>query len=187
MIDSLVMSKLSEFLKSGIAKETLKDIRIQIHREEKYGEIDDFGSMGHSLSNYQLTKLDNRLSKSKKTLTVGQYLRKLASERGIYKVNDSTFKEANILKSYWSKLVNDTVSTHDKDKLIRIAIFLKLNLKETSKLLYKAGFTLSEENKKDEVIAFCIEEKIYDLNNVNDILVEKGLPTIFSKIRTIEK
>ncbi|WP_191559389.1 hypothetical protein [Metabacillus idriensis] len=185
MVSTLTKLKLKNFLKNDIAKKVLNNIRDEIRVEEKLEEIGDSGSLEHSLSTQQLNRLNDRLS-SRKALTVGQYLRKLTSERGIYKFNSTAFGEAYIYKEYWSDLLNDKIPTYDKDKLIRVAITLKLNLKETMKLLYKAGFTLSEENKKDEVIIFCLEEDVYDLDGINDILVDNGLPTIFSKIRSLK-
>ncbi|MDM5250084.1 hypothetical protein [Lysinibacillus sp. G4S2] len=187
MISILMQIKLNRFLENHNSKEIIKDTKNQILEEEEYGDIESLGVFGHSLSNFQLSKLDSRLSNSKKSLTVGQYLRKLTSERGIHSFSENRFGEAQITKTYWSRILNDKYKTHDKDKLIRIAIFLKLSLKETMKLLYKAGFTLSVENKKDEIIAFCLEEGIYNLYDIEELLAENNLPTLFSKVRSIEK
>ncbi|MEK3976194.1 hypothetical protein [Psychrobacillus sp. FSL K6-1267] len=182
MIKESLKSKLIKFISEGQAKELLFVTLNQIDAEE---EPDDYGFFGHSLSNFQLNKLDKHFEKSKKTKSVGQYLLTLTTDRGIYSFNDETFGDALINKAYWSKLVNDKVSNHDKDKLIRISIFLKLNLLETTKLLQKAGFTLSEENSKDNLIIFCLEEGIYDLKEVEEILAEWNQRTLFSNVRTI--
>ena len=187
MITNLTKLKLKHFLKNNIAENALIEIRKQLNREEKYEEVEGFGSFGHSLNNFQLSKLNDRLSNSKKPLTVGQYLRKLSTANGIYKYSEKLFGKVHITKTYWSKLLNDKYDKHDKDKLIRIAFFLKLGLKETMNLLYKAGFTLSEENDKDKVITFCLEEGIYNLYDVEELLVENKLPTIFSKLPSAEK
>lgn len=187
MITTLMKIKLENFQKGDIAKKTLNEIRIQIHYEEEFWEVESLGSLGHSLSNFQLSRLDNRLSYSKKILTVGQYLRKVASAQGIYNYSEKLFGNAHITKTYWSRLLNDKYDKHDKDKLIRIAFLLKLGLKETMNLLYKAGFTLSEENDKDMVITFCLEEGIYNLYDVDELLLENKLPTIFSKLPSSEK
>lgn len=186
LVRTLLKLKLNHFLKNDVVKELLNDIKNQIREEEKYGELGDSGSLGHSLSAIQINRLDDRLS-SKKALTVGQYLRKITSTKGIHSFSEKKFSEAQITKTYWSRLLNDKYKNHDKDKLIRIAISLKLTLKETMLLLNKAGFTLSEENKKDEVITFCLEERIYNLLDIDELLLEKELPTIFSNMRSIEK
>lgn len=187
MVKTLTKLKLSQFLKNDVAKEILNYTRNQIREEEKYGDIEGLGSFGHTLSNFQLSRLENRLSTAKKSLTVGQYLRKLASAKGVHSFSEKRFGEAQITKTYWSRLLNDKYETYDKDKLIRIAITLKLSLKETMSLLYKAGLTLSEENDKDKVVTFFIEEGIYNFSDIEDLLAENGLPTLFSKIRSIEK
>lgn len=170
-----------------MATKILNEIRKEISQGMSYIEINEAGSFGHNLSNSQLVRLNNRISNSKKPLTVGQLLRKLASDKGIYSFNEKKFSEAQITKTYWSRILNDIYKVHDKDKLIRISIFLRLSLEETMELLYKAGFTLSAENPKDEIIAFCLGESIYDLDDIDDLLKENNLPTIFSKVRSLEK
>jgi hypothetical protein len=181
LINTSLKSKFIDFISEGKAKELLSVISNQIDNEED----DGYGFFGHSLSNFQTSKLDKRFEKSKKAKSVGQYLEKMITDRGIYSVRDDTFGDASINKAYWSNLINDKVTKHDKDKLIRIAISLKLNLLETMQLLHKAGFTLCEENGKDNVIIFCIEEGVYDLHDVEELLEEKSQRTLFSNVRSI--
>jgi hypothetical protein len=47
---------------------------------------------------------------------------------------------------------------------------LELNKKETEKLLSATGYSLSDSDTFDLVIQFCLEKKIYDLNNINHAL-----------------
>ena len=186
MVKHITKVKLSLFLKKELANTILNELRMEIIQEDQSGELEE-RSFGHSLSNSQLNRLNARVSNSKKALTVGQLLRKLASERGFYSYNEKKFREPQITKTYWSRLLNDKYKVHDKDKLIRISLFFKLSLKETMELLYKAGLTLSAENAKDEIITFCLEENIYDLSDIDELLKDNNLPTMFSKIRSIEE
>lgn len=185
MLNTIKLIKLNRLFYSEIAlktlKETLDSIKDEIDNEEM---MDTEGSavFGHSLSKIQMESLDFAIS-IKRTLSLGKYLNKLAQEKRLPPVNDATFGEANITKSYWSRLINDTLPTHEKNKLIRIAIFLKLNLKETLTLLNKAGYTLSEENIRDRYIIFFIEDKIYDLADLEEILLEKKMRSLYTNSR----
>ena len=56
-----------------------------------------------------------------------------------------------------------------------MCIGLKLNLDQSIDLLAKAGFALSNSSKRDLVVRYFIEHKIYDINEINEILYEFNL------------
>ena len=57
---------------------------------------------------------------------------------------------------------------------IKLVFALRLNNHECKYLLEKAGYTLSSASTYSLIIRYCIENKIYDLNKVNDYLEEYG-------------
>ncbi|REB10999.1 hypothetical protein DVB69_01280 [Sporosarcina sp. BI001-red] len=185
MINPTKIYKLSRVLNSTSEFEKLR-LRIETIKQEIRLEESEFtnpsSTMGHNLSNAQLRQLEHSIVQ-KKTLSLGKYLKMLAVEKKLPPVNDDTFGIATINKSYWSKLINDTLPTFEKNKLIRISFFLKLSLKQVITLLNKAGFTLSEENSRDYVIIFFLENKLYDIVDLEEILLSMDMRSLFTNSR----
>jgi hypothetical protein len=183
MLNPFMLGELNKFLEYDSTIAELKKNLISIKDGLQYQGSEFSTSFGHSLSIYEINRLELALTKSKNTESLGTYLKSLATEKGITSVNDGTFGEAVITKSYWSRLINDYFNVHDKNKLLRISIFLKLSLKETLTLLNKAGFTLSEDNIRDIIITFFINEQKYDLSDLEEILKEKGMRSLYTNFR----
>lgn len=51
---------------------------------------------------------------------------------------------------------------------------LELSLDETKDLLGSAGFALSRSSKTDIIVAYFLENKIYDMFEINDVLDAYG-------------
>lgn len=64
--------------------------------------------------------------------------------------------------------------TPQLNNLIKIVFALELNNHECKYLLKKARYTLSSSNNYYLIIRYCIENKIYDLSKLNDLLIENG-------------
>ena len=61
------------------------------------------------------------------------------------------------------------------DDLMVKCVAFELNGK---KLVKKAGYILTSASKFDLTIRYCIENKIYDLYKVNELLLQQGLDEI---------
>ena len=83
------------------------------------------------------------------------------------------YNKANISRQTWSSIMSGKV-TPQLNNLIKIVFALELNNHECKYLLKKAGYTLSSSNNYYLIIRYCIENKIYDLSKLNDLLVENG-------------
>ena len=57
---------------------------------------------------------------------------------------------------------------------MKLAFALKVNNHECKYLLKKAGYTLSSSNRFALIIRYAIENRIYDLIEVNALLEENG-------------
>ncbi len=57
---------------------------------------------------------------------------------------------------------------------IKIALAMHLDNHECKYLLKKASFTLSSANRYALIIRYAIENKIYDISEVNSLLLDNG-------------
>ena len=97
-------------------------------------------------------------------------LLKLIDERG--KKDSEVYKKANISKQHFSKIRNNPHYQPTKATAIAFAIALELNLRETQDLIGRAGYTLTNSSKFDLIIRYFIEQKIYDVMEINIALYE---------------
>lgn len=86
-------------------------------------------------------------------------------------LRDSTvYKAAQVDRRLFSKIVSDRTYRPSKDTCIAFVLALQLSLDEATDMLSRAGYTLSHSSKRDVIIEYFIREKIYNLNDINEIL-----------------
>lgn len=84
------------------------------------------------------------------------------------------YKAAQIDRRLFSKIVSDRTYKPAKDTCIALSLALRLGLPEASDLLSRAGYVLSHSSKRDLVIEYFFRERVYDLNDVNEVLFRLG-------------
>lgn len=107
-----------------------------------------------------------------KTSSFVEHLYQLMNKYGIDNPSD-IYNKANISRQLWSSIISEK-SHPSLNVCIKIALTMKINNHECKYLLKKAGYTLASSNKYALIIRYAIENKIYDINEVNKLLEDNG-------------
>ena len=121
-----------------------------------------------------IAAVEERLRRIKETFP--KYLLDFIAARGLNEVD--VYKRANLDRRIFSKLRNQKGYMPRKRTIIAIAFAMELTLDEAQNLLERGGYSLSEYSKEDVIIAFCFDNKIYDLFTVNEALDHYGFKPI---------
>lgn len=106
--------------------------------------------------------------------TFQEYLFYLLESKGLN--NAEVYKKAIITKQLFSKIKLNPLYHPDKATAMRLCVGAKLSLDETIDLLARAGYALSPCDKRDIIFSFFIENKVYDMIEIDIALEEHGLP-----------
>ena len=110
---------------------------------------------------------------SQEVLTFGEYLQQLINKRGM--TNKEVYSASNLTKQYFSKLINNKVNAPAKEKLLCVAVALKLNIDETKDFLLHAGYAISPYSKIDLVFEYYIRAGKYDVYEISFALEDLGI------------
>ena len=117
------------------------------------------------------TSIDDYLLENKNTYSDFQtMLFKMIDERGL-KDND-VYNKVHIDRRLFSKIRSDKNYHPSKETILLLGISLELNEEEIEKLLDSASYSLPKNNYYDLIIRFCFLNKIYNLNDINELLDE---------------
>jgi O-acetyl-ADP-ribose deacetylase (regulator of RNase III) len=86
--------------------------------------------------------------------------------------NSIIYKRANLDKRLFSKIISNSDYHPSKNVAIALGIALKLNIDEFNDFLERAGYILSNSILSDVIIQFCIENELYDIYEINEILYD---------------
>ena len=116
------------------------------------------------------------LFKKNEEETFSKMLLRLVEERG--EKNSTIYNRANIDRRHFSKIINHEDYQPSKQTVLAFAIALKLGFEKTKALLASAGFTLSNANLADVIVSAFIENKIFDVDLINQVLYKYDQPLL---------
>ncbi len=127
-----------------------------------------------------IEEMERKLSERMKHMadTFPEYLLYLIGQKGME--NSEVYKRAIVDKKVFSKIKNNPNYHPQKLTALCLCIGAKLNLDESKDLLARAGYALSPCDKTDIIFSYFIENKIYDMIELDIQLEEHGLPCIIS-------
>lgn len=104
-----------------------------------------------------------------------KHLQQLINKKGLR--NSEVYAAANISKQYFSKLLKGQVKP-SKDKMLALAVGLRLNMDEVVDFLRIAGYALSPISQTDTVVEYFIRKQEYNVLKINIVLFDYGLETL---------
>ena len=154
-----------------------KQASASIHQEEELECLD----MAECVPEFDFeeeheSKLDERMKHMSDSFS--QYLLFLIQNKEMK--NADVYKRAIVDKKTFSKIKNNPEYHPQKMTALCLCIGAKLNLDESKDLLARAGYALSPCDLTDIVFSYFIENKIYDMIELDIQLEEHGLPCIIA-------
>lgn len=109
---------------------------------------------------------------------------RLIEEKGL--TDPQCYSRANLSRAVFNKLKQSALNPEkvsykpSKSTALALAIALELDIDEAKDLLQKAGFALSHSSKGDIIVEYFLENHLYDIFELNEILFKFGEPLLGS-------
>lgn len=104
-------------------------------------------------------------------------LRRLIREKEL--IETDVYKRSNLTKQAFNNIYNNG-SVPKKGNVLALAIGMKLSLDEAEDFIEKAGYSFGR-NRQDFIVRYFIEHGLYDIYEINNVLMERDLPYLGSK------
>ena len=102
-----------------------------------------------------------------KSMSFNELLFSLIDESG--RKDSEIYKKVDIDRKLFSKIRCDSDYIPRRNVIIKLCLALELEKNDFNKLLNSAGYSLSN-NKFDQIISYCLDNKVYDLSQINEYL-----------------
>ena len=176
-----IFDKITRFRKKRAEEKALQEQQIQ-----ESSQIEESAPEEFDVSTMQKTKIkkgmsstmsvnrniDNLMDQLEETFS--QRLLRMIDERGL--TDSEAYTKAYVDRRHFSKIRKDVNYVPNKKTVLAFTIALELSLDEAKDLLASAGFALSRSSKTDIIVAYFLQNKIYDMFEINGVLDAYGQP-----------
>ena len=174
-----IFDRISEFRKKKAINQSKENDSQDLEIDESIAESFDVGSMHktkvtHTLSSTLSTNRNIESLFGQMEETFSQRLLRLIDERGM--TDSEAYNKAYVDRRHFSKIRKDVNYTPNKKTVLAFSIALELSLDEAKDLLNSAGYALSRSSKTDIIVAYFLQNIIYDMFEIIDILDAYGQP-----------
>ena len=114
--------------------------------------------------------IDNLMNQLEETFS--QRLLRMIDERGM--TDSEAYTKAYVDRRHFSKIRKDVNYVPNKKTVLAFTIALELSLDEAKDLLASAGFALSRSSKTDIIVAYFLQNKIYDMFEINEAFASQA-------------
>ena len=177
-----IFQKIADFCQKRKKEKKVIDDNEMMEYEKDESAISEFDESNmqktkvfHTMSGTMATnrKIDDLMNQMEETFS--QKLLRMISERGM--TDSEAYTKAYVDRRHFSKIRKDEFYSPNKKTVLAFAIALELSLDEAKDLLACAGYALSRSSKVDIIVAYFLQNKIYDMFEINDILDAYGQAT----------
>ena len=163
-----IFDKITKFRKKRAEKKALRKESLEESNlaEEALPEEFDVSTMQKTkiqkgmsskmLVNRNIADLMNQLEE-----TFSQRLLRMIDERG--RSESEAYTKAYVDRRHFSKIRKEVNYVPNKKRVLAFTIALELSLDKAKDLLASAGFALSRSSKTDIIVAYFLQNKIYDM------------------------
>jgi hypothetical protein len=109
------------------------------------------------------------IKKKRKSETFSTLLEQLRLEKGMTAAQ--LYNGGWIKKQLYSKIMGERNYHPSKNTVIAFGLSLRLNQDDMERLLESAGYRFNNSSIADLVILFCLSQSLYDLHDVNALLL----------------
>ncbi|UOX55249.1 hypothetical protein [Dorea longicatena] len=176
-----IFDKITRLREKRVEEKALQEQQIQ-----ESSQIEESAPEEFDVSTMQKTKIkkgmsstmsvnrniDNLMDQLEETFS--QRLLRMIDERGM--TDSEAYTKAYVDRRHFSKIRKDVNYVPNKKTVLAFTIALELSLDEAKDLLASAGFALSRSSKTDIIVAYFLQNKIYDMFEINDVLDAYGQP-----------
>ena len=156
--------KLSESKARGVEDDDDFDFSDEAFDAKSMKKTKVYNTMsGTMATNRKIDDLMNQMDE-----TFSQRLLRMIVERDL--TDSEAYTKAYVDRRHFSKIRNDENYSPNKKTVLAFAIALELSIDEAKDLLGSAGFTLSRSSKTDIIVSYFLQNKIYDMFEINEVL-----------------
>ena len=165
-----IEKKLDNYLKTNLEIEFLAESSIEINQEEQslYRARNQSFAGKSNINTYLNKELDQN--------NFQKILFNLIDKSG--KKDSDIYNKAYIDRRLFSKIRSDSNYHPSKNTVISLGLALNLDIDKFETLLNSASYSLPKNNYFDLIIRFCINEKIYNIIDVNNYLDKYNCNTL---------